>query len=149
MTESFRSERALGGLWPNPARGCSKQVKLQQVAQGHFQSGSENLQGLILAVPTFLFFIHTETTFWSICSIIFPGNEVRLTTCHFLPRSSFLSFLKIGATFALFQSTRTSPSCHDPSKLMGEWPHNDTSYLPQHSGMHFVWSHGLVYVQLV
>lgn len=44
------------------------------------------------------------------------------------------------------QTKRASPSCHDLSKLMGKWPHNEN---PQNSGIHFVWSNGLVCIQLV
>ena len=45
-----------------------------------------------------------------ICSMIFPGTEVRLTGRWFLG-SSFLPFLKMGTMFAFLQSPATSPDC--------------------------------------
>ena len=48
----------------------------------------------------------------SICSVTFPGTEVRRTGQWF-PGSSFLPFLKMDAVFPFFQSPGTSPGCHD------------------------------------
>ncbi|KAK4827579.1 hypothetical protein QYF61_019481 [Mycteria americana] len=47
-----------------------------------------------------------------ICSISFPGTEVRLTGLQF-PGSSFRPFLKMGVTFANLQSAGTSPVSQD------------------------------------
>jgi len=52
----------------------------------------------------------------SSCSITFPRMEARPTDLYF-PGSSFLSFLKIGVTVAILQSSGTPPVCQDHSKI--------------------------------
>ena len=64
-----------------------------------------------------------------ICSITFPGTELRLTSLS-LPRSSFLPFLKTGVMFAFFQSSKISLDHHDLSKTMkNDLPVTPTSSL--------------------
>lgn len=68
---------------------------------------------------------------------------MRVTTPLFL-RSSFLTFLKIGAIFPFTQLPGTSSDCCDLSDVM----ESDSSQFPQDSGMHFIQSHRLVIIQL-
>jgi len=44
-------------------------------------------------------------------------EEVRIT-CLYLPRSSFLPFLRIGVIMAFFQSSGTCPILHNLSKMI-------------------------------
>lgn len=83
---------------------------------------SINLRCLFLIA--FLSIFCLEITFTTTCSLIFPGAVSRLTSQLFSGSSS-LPFLKMGATFAFFQPSGTSPDDR-------EWLHSNTSQLPQH-----------------
>jgi len=52
-----------------------------------------------------------------ICSIAFPGTDMRMTDLRFL-RASCLPFLKIGLMFVFYQSSGTSHDCHNLSKIL-------------------------------
>jgi len=80
-------------------------------------------QGLSLVKPCRLPCITSlSSTCYSTASrrihpIIFPSTEVRLTGQQF-SGSSFLSFLKMGATIPFFQNPGISPACHDFSNII-------------------------------
>lgn len=57
-----------------------------------------------------------STVFRRVCSMIFPGIEVRLKDNFHGP--SFHPFLKMGTIFPLFQSPGTLPYCHFFSKMV-------------------------------
>ena len=53
----------------------------------------------------------------SICSVIFPGTDVKLTGLVF-PGSFYFPFLKIRVTFTFFLPPGTSPDSHNFSNTM-------------------------------
>jgi len=77
----------------------------------------------ILVKPCWLFHItisshmHLSLAPRRICSMIFPGTDMRFTVLQF-PRPSFLSFLKMRMMFPLIQSPGTSPDSHGFSNMM-------------------------------
>lgn len=74
------------------------------------------------------------------CSTTFAGVEVKLTGRQ-LPRASFLSFLREGLPFALFQSSETSLITMPFATLALQW-------LPQHPWVHPIRPQGLVPVHI-
>lgn len=75
--------------------------------------------GISATPPSFvsfgnLRFMCLETVPRISCSITFPCAEVRLTRWYF----PFFHFLKIGVTFAVFQSSSTSSYHHDCLKIV-------------------------------
>lgn len=69
----------------------------------------------MLSNPDHLLFFDVFGNAFQDFSTALPGTEIRLTDlCSLNIR---LAFLKIGATFALFQFSGTPPSCYSCSKV--------------------------------
>lgn len=107
-------------------------------------------QVLLFINPHLLFPV---TVFSSMCpqmcskrtqSIILPVTEGKLSGL-WLPRSSFLPFLKMGLTFVFLQPLGTSPDLHDLSKMIAYL--QGLHLLSQRPWMHPIGSNGLAWVK--
>lgn len=82
--------------------------------------------------------MYLSTASEGICSMIFPGTEVRLT--RWFPVSFFLPFSKDGCKVSLFSS-------HLGLHLTAQTPWRSISQFPQDSGIILIGSYSLIFVQ--